>query len=89
MLPIIFVSYRDAQYVHCHIKETEVYPIEYCQQILPHSHSSQDFPHHKALLRLLMNHRGYFIKLGCTNNSNMLSNASMDEVALPTIFLKC
>lgn len=88
-LPIIFLSYRDAQRVQCHIKETEGYPIECCQQILPHSHSSQDFPHHKALLSLFRNHRGCSTKLGWTNNSNMLSNTSMDEVASPTIFLKC
>lgn len=84
-----FLSYRDAQHVHRHIKETEGYSIECCQQILPHSHSSQDFPHHKALLSLFMNHKGCSTKLGCTNNSNMLSNTSMDEVASPTIFLKC
>lgn len=89
MLPIILLSYRDAQHANRYIKETEVYPVEYCQQILAHIHSSQAFSHHKALLSLFMNCRGCSTKLGCTNNSNMLYNSSMDEVASPTIFLKC
>lgn len=28
-LPIIFLSYRDTQHVNHHIRETEVYPVEY------------------------------------------------------------